>query len=116
MRHQKRKFTLDRKTGPRKALIKTLADQLVLYSAIETTEAKAKALRPYIEKIVTKGKKPTLANIRLIKSKLKTPGAAKKLVMLISKKYFDRNGGYTRIVKLGFRKGDAAKIVKIEFV
>ena len=116
MRHAKKTFKLDRKIGPRKALIKTFADQLILFEKVVTTEARAKKIRPYIEKLITKSKNPTLANVRILTARLKTKNAVNKLVTEIGKKYQNKNGGYTRIIKLGIRKGDAGSTVRLELV
>ena len=93
-----------------------MATSLVLYEKIETTEAKAKVLRPYVEKMITLGKKNTLHARRQLLAKLYLESAVKKMLDELSPRYKERKGGYLRIVKLGFRQGDAAKMVKIEFV
>lgn len=108
-----RKFGRTRKV--RKGLMKSLAYALIRDEAIQTTEAKAKELRPMIEKLVTKAKKGSLADRRVIASRV-NPTAANKLVDDIAPKYSDRNGGYTRITKLPIRKNSAAKMALIEFV
>ncbi|MCF6276447.1 MAG: 50S ribosomal protein L17 [Candidatus Magasanikbacteria bacterium] len=116
MRHRKQKFTLGREKAHRTALIKNLAESLILHGAIETTEAKAKALKTYVEPLVTKARKNTLASRRLVIRKLFTEKAVKKLMEEVAPKYVEREGGYTRIIKLRTRKNDGAPIVKIEFV
>ncbi|PJA89584.1 MAG: 50S ribosomal protein L17 [Candidatus Magasanikbacteria bacterium CG_4_9_14_3_um_filter_32_9] len=116
MRHRKQKFTLGREKAARTALIKNLAESLILHGSIKTTEAKAKALRTYVEPLVTKARKNTLATRRLVISKLFTEEAVKKLMEEVGPKYVERDGGYTRIIKLENRKNDGAPIVKIEFV
>lgn len=116
MRHRKKGSILGRKVGPRRALIKNLAANLVLYEKIKTTEAKAKLIRSYVEKLVTIARKPTLANRRLLLSRLPTEGPAKKLIEVLGPRYKDRQGGYLRISKLGLRKGDRARTAIIEFV
>lgn len=116
MRHQRTKRTLGRKTGPRKALIKNLANSLILYEKIETTEAKAKAIKPVVEKMVTRAKNDTLHNRREVIKKLPTRNAVKKLFEVIGPKYKERRGGYLRLVKFGERKGDGARMAIIEFV
>ncbi len=115
MRHQKkgRKFGRERKV--RRALMKSLAVNLIRWGKIKTTEPKAKELRPFIEKFVTKAKEDTLANRRLAISRIGEK-SAKKLFEEISPKYKNRKGGYTRIIKLPPRQGDAAKVAIIEFV
>jgi large subunit ribosomal protein L17 len=108
-----RKLSL--KKGPREQLLKTLANSFFLYEKIKTTEAKAKELRSFAEKMITKAKNINLANRRLIAKNL-TAKITKKLVDEIGPKYKDRNGGYTRITKLGPRESDGAKMVIIELV
>lgn len=117
MRHgnNKRKFGRVRKV--RNALINSLALNLIVRGKIKTTEPKAKELRPFIEKIVTSGKHDNQANRRLIISKLSNRRPEiKKLFEVIAPKYMNRKGGYTRVLKLGTRKSDGAKMAIIEFV
>lgn len=116
MRHNNKKKTLGRKAQPRKALFRNLAESLVLHGSIKTTEAKAKAIRPVVEKLVTKAKNNTLAARREIQKVLFTDKAIRKLMSEVAPKYQTRNGGYTRITKMMVRKNDAAKMAKIEFV
>lgn len=116
MRHQKNKVTLDRKTGPRRALMANLAESLILYEKIKTTTAKAKALRPLIEKLITTSKANTLAARRLLMKTLYTQNAIKKMMEVIGPRYVERKGGYTRIVKLSNRKGDGSEESIIELV
>jgi large subunit ribosomal protein L17 len=115
MKHKKTGRKFGKKTNARRALMKSLAYNLILNEKIKTTEAKAKELRPYVEKFVTRAKKDTIANNRLIISIIGKDGA-KKLFSEIAPKHKDRKGGYTRITKLPPRKGDAAKMAIIEFV
>ena len=117
MRHgnNKRKFGRVRKV--RKALMNSLALNLIVREKIKTTEPKAKELRPFIEKIVTKAKKGDMASRRVIAASLSNRSReVKKLFEVIAPKYKDMKGGYTRIIKLGARKSDAAKMAIIEFV
>ncbi len=116
MRHQKKGRKFGREAGPRKALIRNLADSLVLYEKIKTTEAKAKELRPYVERLVTMAKKNNLAARRALIARLRTQNAVKKLMEVYGVKYQNKAGGYTRIVKLQVRKGDGASLAQIEFV
>lgn len=116
MRHRKTTLKLSRPLGHRKALLKNLANSLILYERIQTTEAKAKALKPYIEKMVTRAKVDNLHNRRELLKVLPTKNAVKKIFEVIGPKYKDRAGGYVRIVKLEPRKGDGAKMAMIEFV
>lgn len=115
MRHHNanRKFGRVRKV--RKALLNSLARSLVLHERIETTEPKAREVRPFVEKIVTTGKKGTVAARRALSTVI-GKNAAKKMVDEISKKYDKRNGGYTRIIKNGRRISDGSKMAIIEFV
>lgn len=116
MRHQHKGKILGRERGPRKALIRSLAVNLVLAEKIKTTEAKAKALRSFVEKIITVSKINNLNSRRKLISRLQSQEAVKKLLNVLGPKYQERKGGYTRIVKLGQRRGDAAKMAVIEFV
>lgn len=116
MRHLKRKITLDRKAAPRKALISQLLTAVVVYEKIITTEAKAKAIKPALDKIITKGKTDTLANRRLALATLQTKKSVQKLFDVLGKRYQDRKGGYCRIIKLGARNGDGASMAQIELV
>ncbi len=108
-----RKFS--RKVGPRKQLFKSLANNFLMHEKMQTTEAKAKELRSIVEKMITRAKEATLADRRLIAREL-TPKMTKKIVDEIAPKYKERNGGYTRIIKLGPRNSDGAKMVIIELV
>ncbi len=116
MRHRKKTTILGRKQGPKKALLRSLATELVLYEKIKTTEAKAKAIRPIIEKLITKGKVGDLHAKRELLKYLYQDNAVKKVLEELGPRYKTRKGGYTRIIKLGTRQGDAAKIAQIEFV
>lgn len=116
MRHQNKGKILDRKKEPRKALLRSLATSLILYEKLKTTEAKAKAVKPLVEKLITKGKKGDLHARREIMKVLYVENAVKKVMNELSPRYKERKGGYTRIVKLGVRQGDGANTVLIEFV
>lgn len=115
MIHGQKTKQLGRERKGRNALLKSLAVSLVRDMKIQTTETKAKVLKPIVEKLVTKAKAGDLANKRLITGKIGTAGM-KKLVEVIAPKYKDRNGGYLRITKLNARKSDAAGMALIEFV
>jgi large subunit ribosomal protein L17 len=115
MRHHNANRKLSRVRKVRKALIFSLARSLVLYEKIETTEPKAKELRPFIEKLITKGKASTIVSRRVIGAKI-GPKAAKILIDTLSKKYKNRNGGFTRITKSKTRASDGSKMAIIEFV
>ncbi len=117
MRHhdKNRKFGRERKV--RRGLMRSLAHNLILEEKIITTEAKAKSLRPYVEKLVTHAKTDTVAKRRLVSSKLGNDKmATKKLFDLIAPRYDTREGGYTRIVRVGVRSGDGAVKAYIGFV
>lgn len=117
MRHGNNVRKFGRNKNQRHALIKGLMLSLIAHSKIETTEAKAKELRPFIEKLVTKANLGTLASRRLVISRLYNLTAeASKLIDEIAPKYKGREGGYTRITKLGRRGGDASKMAVIEFI
>jgi large subunit ribosomal protein L17 len=116
MKHHKTARKLGRKTGQREALLRTLAGSLILRDRIKTTEAKAKELRPFIEKIVTKAKVDTVAKRRLVIEVLGGGQRLEKLFKVVGPRYVDRNGGYTRIIKLPARLGDGSKMAIIEFV
>lgn len=115
MNHGQNKIQLSRERNVRNALIRTMAVSLVRDNKIKTTEAKAKVLKPYVERLITKAKKGTLESKRFIRAKL-GESTEKILVNTIAQKYKDRNGGYLRITKLSDRKNDGAKCVQIEFV
>ena len=115
MRHGKANKKFGRKAGQRKALVASLARSLILKEKITTTQVKAKALRPMVEKLVTRGKTASVASRRLLLARVGAEGA-KKLVDVIGPKYKARNGGYTRIIKLGNRPSDRAAMAIIEFV
>jgi large subunit ribosomal protein L17 len=117
MKHHKAIRKFGRTRNGRNALIRSLAISLVRHGRIETTEAKAKELRPYIETIVTKAKVDTVANRRLVASRLiNQADETSKLFSEIAPKYATVSGGYTRIIKLGARLSDAAPMAIIEFV
>lgn len=116
MRHHKSLRTFGREKNQRNALIKSLMRSLVVHEGITTTEAKAKELRMFIEKLVTKAKTDSVATRRLLASRLGDVRAAKKLVEVIAPAHKARNGGYTRVVKLPIRKTDSARMAHIHFV
>ena len=116
MRHNKAVNHLGRKSGHRKALLSIMASSLILHKRITTTVAKAKALKPYVEPLVTKSKEDTTHSRRVVFSYLKNKEAVTELFRTIAPKIADRPGGYLRILHLGFRKGDAADMALIEFV
>ena len=116
MRHKFGYKKLNRTSEHRKALIKNMLNSLIKYEQITTTLPKAKVLRPQADKIITLGKKDTLQNIKTLISKLQDIKSANKVKKNLSKRYKDRKGGYTRIIKSGFRYGDNAPMAVIEFV
>lgn len=107
---------LGRDQGHRKALLRNQVASLILAGRIETTEAKAKAIRPLVEKMITLGKRGDLAARRQAAAFLNRPEAVQKLFDNVAPKYTDRQGGYTRILKVGPRRGDAAPMSLIELV
>ena len=107
---------LNRTSEHRKALLKNMLNSLIKYEQIKTTLPKAKFLRPQAEKIITLGKKDTLQTSKLLISKLQDVKSANKVKKTLSKRYEKRSGGYTRIIKAGFRYGDNAPLAIIEFV
>ena len=116
MRHRFANKKLNRTSEHRKALIKNMLNSLIKYEQITTTLPKAKVLKPVADKIITLGKKENLKNKKILISKLQDKKSASKVVKTLSKRYEKRNGGYTRIIKAGFRYGDKAPIAIIEFV
>ena len=107
---------LNRTSEHRKALLMNMLNSLIKYEQIKTTLPKAKFLKPQADKIITLGKKNSLQTTRLLVSKLQNSQSASKVKKTLSKRYEKRNGGYTRIVKAGFRYGDNAPMAIIEFV
>ena len=116
MRHKFGYKKLNRTSEHRKALIKNMLNSLVKYEQITTTLPKAKVLKPQADKLITLGKNDSLQNIRRIILKLQDEGSASKVRKTLSKRYENRKGGYTRIIKAGFRYGDNAPMAVVEFV
>ena len=116
MRHGFANKKLNRTSEHRKALLKNMLNSLIKYEQIKTTLPKAKVLKPVADKIITLGKKESLKNKKILISKLQDKKSASKVVKTLSKRYEKRNGGYTRIIKAGFRYGDKAPVAIIEFV
>ena len=116
MRHNKKGRKLGRKTAHRKALMSNLASALITNKRIKTTDAKAKELRKYIEPLVTFAKKGDLHSRRQVLKKIRHKSIVRELFDKIGPTFSNRNGGYTRIIKLGFRDNDCAPISIIEFV
>lgn len=116
MRHKVGGRKLQRTSAHRSAMFRNMSASLIKHEQITTTVAKAKELRPYVEKLVTLAKRGGLANRRLAQSRLMDDAQLKKLFEVLAERYKDRNGGYTRIIKAGIRASDAAPIAIIEFV
>ena len=116
MRHGISQRKLSRKSGHRKALFRNMAAALIKHEQISTTQAKAKELRPYVEKLVTLAKRGGLSNRRLAQSRLQDDAQLAKLFDVLAERYADRDGGYTRVIKAGIRASDASKMAIIEFV
>ena len=116
MRHRKANRQLRRTSEQRLALLRNLATSLIEAGAIETTEAKAKELRPFVEKLITKARTGTLHARRLAGKHVSKREAADKLFQEIGPKFATRPGGYTRILKTGHRKGDGAEMARIELI
>ena len=116
MRHNKAINHLGRKSGHRKALLANMATSLILNKRIQTTGAKAKALKMYVEPLITKCKEDTTHSRRVVFSYLKNKEAVTELFRTVAPKIADRPGGYTRVLKTGFRQGDGADMALIELV
>ena len=116
MRHNKAINHLGRKSGHRKALLANMATSLLLHKRIETTVAKAKALQVYVEPLITKSKDDSTHSRRVVFSYLKNKEAVTELFRTVAPKIADRPGGYTRVLKTGFRQGDGADMALIELV
>ena len=116
MRHKVGHRKLQRTSSHRTALLRNLAAALIKHEQITTTTAKAKELRPYVEKLVTLAKKGGLSNRRIAHARIMDEVQERKLFEVIGPRYAERNGGYTRVVKAGIRMSDAAQIAIIEFV
>ena len=116
MRHNRAVNHLGRKSGHRKAMLANMASSLIMKKRITTTEAKAKALKPYVEPLITKSKEDTTHSRRVVFSYLKDKEATAELFRTVAPKVADRPGGYLRILHTGFRAGDASEMVLVEFV
>lgn len=115
-RHSYTGRKLQRAAGPRKALIRGQITSLILHEGITTTEAKAKEVAPYFERLVTKAKQGDLAGQRAVRRMVLTEGAALKLIQELAPAWSERHGGYTRVIKLGFRRGDNAPLARLALV
>jgi len=116
MRHRNKNKILDRKRGPRAALLKNLASSVLIYEKVKTTQAKASVIKSKVEKMITLAKKGDLASTKKLIATLPQKMAVLKSIEVLRERYKDRTGGYTRIIKLEARPGDGAKMVQIELV
>lgn len=116
MRHKIGKRKLQLTSSHRTAMLRNMAASLIKYEQIKTTVPKAKEMRPYIEKLITLAKKGGLSNRRLAQSRLMDDAQLKKLFDVLAERYSDRDGGYSRVIKAGFRASDAAPMAVIELV
>ena len=116
MRHRKKGKTLDRKKAPREALLRSLATSIIIYEKVKTTKAKAKAVKPLVERLITAAKTNDLNARRKLLKVLYHKKAVSKALEVLGPRYKERPGGYTRIINLDTRKGDNAEMVQIEFV
>lgn len=116
MRHRKKTKSLDRKKESREAMLRNLATSVILFEKVKTTKAKALAVKPIVEKMITLGKKNTLATRRQSLKFFYIENPVKKIFEELAPRYKGRSGGYTRITRLGFRQGDSAEMVQIELV
>lgn len=116
MRHRNKNKILDRKKGPRELMLRNLASSILLYEKVKTTKAKAAAVRPLVERMITASKAGDLTARRGLIKVLLQKNAVKKAIEVIGVRYKNRPGGYTRTTKLGARQGDGAEMVQIELV
>jgi large subunit ribosomal protein L17 len=116
MRHRNKGKILDRKKEPREMMLKNLASSILIYERVKTTESRAKAVKPLVEKMITMAKKENLTARRKLIETLPQKMAVKKSMEVIKERFKNKNSGFTRIVKLGTRQGDGAEIVQIELV
>jgi len=116
MRHRKGGFKLQRDPSARRALLRGLTTNIILHDRIVTTITKAKAMKPVVDKMITLAKRDTLHSRRQVAAFLNTPGAVKKLFDTLGPRFSQREGGYTRVVRLGPRKGDGAELALIELL
>jgi len=116
MRHRNKGTILGRDKGPREMMLRNLAASIIIYEKVKTTRAKAKAVRVLVENMINTSKKKDLTARRQMLEVLPQPLAVKKAMEVLGDRYKDRQGGYTRIIKLGTRVGDGADMVQIELV
>ncbi|MFH0891317.1 MAG: 50S ribosomal protein L17 [Candidatus Falkowbacteria bacterium] len=116
MRHRNTKKILSREKAPRELMLRNLASSILIYEKVKTTKAKAKVVRTLVERAITTAKKGDLTARRKLISVLPQKMAVKKAMEVLGERYKDKQGGYTRIVKIGTRQGDGAEMVRIELV
>lgn len=116
MKHNHKGRVFGREKGPREALMRGLAQSVILYENVNTTLAKAKAVRPLVEKLITTGRTKTLVTRRKLAAVLSTESAVNKVLEELGPRYASRTGGYTRIIKLGTRAGDGAEIAQLQLI
>jgi large subunit ribosomal protein L17 len=116
MNHRNKGKILSREKAPREMMIRNLASSVIMYEKVKTTSAKAKVAKPFVERLITKAKTGDLAARRALLQALPQPLAVKKAMEVLGVRYKDRQGGYTRIIKLGQRAGDGADMVQFELV
>lgn len=116
MRHNKKGKIFGREKAPREAMLRNLAQSVILYEHVNTTLAKAKAVRPLVEKLITTGRSKTLNSRRALSRVLTIESAVNKILEELGPRYATRPGGYTRIIKLGQRQGDGAQIAQLQLV
>lgn len=116
MRHRVARPKLKRETAPRKALLHSLARSLVLHEHVETTVAKAKAVQPLVEQMVTLGKKHDRQSKRLLTTRTQDKAVIKKLTTELAERFASREGGYTRLRRTGFRKGDGSEMAQLALI
>ena len=116
MRHRNKNKILDRQKGPRELMLRNLASSILIYEKVKTTKAKAQAVRPLVEKMITSAKAGDLNSRRGLIKVLLQKNAVKKAIEVLGVRYKNRPGGYTRTTKLGVRQGDGAEMVQIELV
>lgn len=116
MRHNKKGKVFGRQKGPREAMLRNLAQSVLLYETVNTTLAKAKAVKPLVEKLITTGRKNTLVSRRALSRVLTVELAVNKVLQELGPRYANRAGGYSRIIKLGARQGDGAEVAQLQLI
>lgn len=116
MRHNKKGSVLGREKAPREAMLRNLAQSVILYERVNTTLAKAKVVRPIVEKLITTGRTKSLVSRRQLSRVLTIESAVNKVLEELGPRYATRKGGYTRIIKLGTRQGDGAEIAQLQLI